>query len=343
MAGSSGAGYEGRVTLTSPRTTTKTLAPEAEEPAEEAVEATEITEVEAAQVEAPDQAHVADETDSEAANAEVRQLTEADLQRCIELDVGRDMGAEQRKWALLFEIGEIYGIEGENGELVATCALTHYGPRFATVSAVLVAAGHERRGYEARIMQHILGQASESTLVLHATPESRPLYERLGFHRFGAVEEHYGEFDPTGVQPGRSQPATPEDLLQLARLDHEVYGVHRTALVKRLPDFAERVRVLRNEEGLLTGYGALWRDGDMATVGPVLAPDIAGARDLITDLADGVEGPLRLELDHEGDDLSAWASGHGLKLAYTCSHMVLGGEPPMDQARLHSPLMCALG
>ena len=49
MAGSSGAGYEGRVTLTSPRTTTKTLAPEGEEPAEEAVEATEITEVEAAQ------------------------------------------------------------------------------------------------------------------------------------------------------------------------------------------------------------------------------------------------------------------------------------------------------
>lgn len=319
------------MTLTSPGTTTKTLVPEDED--EEA--AAELTE------ELAEAAPEAIET--EAANAEVRQLSEPDLARCSALSVSLDLGAQEHMWRLLFDIGEVYGIEDEHGELIAACVLTRYGARFATVSAVLVAAGHEGRGYEARVMRHILEQAKSSTLVLHATPESRTSYESLGFHRFGAVEEHVGVFDPTGLQPGRSQEATPEDLLQLARLDHEVYGVHRTALLKRLPSFAERVRVLRDEEGLITGYGALWRDADTVTIGPVLAPDLAGARDLITDLADGVEGPISLELDHEGDDLSAWASGHGLKLAYTCSHMVLGGEPPMDQTRLHSPLMCALG
>ena len=315
------------MTLTSPGTTTKTLAPEDEEadPIEAALESQ------------------SEQLTAEPSTAEVRQLGETDLARCSALGAGRGWGAEETKWGLLFAVGEVYGIEDENGELITACVLTRYGARFGTVSAVLVAEGHEGRGHEARIMQHILDQAKSSALVLHATPRERPMYEALGFERFGAVEEHVGRFDPTGLQPGRSQEASAEDLLQLARLDHEVYGVHRTALLKRLADFAERVRVLRDEEGLIIGYGALWRDEETATIGPILAPDIAGARDLITDLADGVEGPIRLELDHEGDDLSAWASGHGLKLAYTCSHMVLGGPAPMDQARLHSPLMCALG
>jgi GNAT superfamily N-acetyltransferase len=273
----------------------------------------------------------------------VVRLTEADLPRCGELGVTRDWGAEQRKWGLLFEVGEVYGIEDADGRLIATTALTRYGARFATISMVLVAQTHERRGYGTRIMRHVIDQATGATLVLHATPEGRPLYEKLGFRAFGAVEAHVGTFDATGTKTGRSRPAAPEDLLQLARLDREVYGVHRTALLKRLPRFAERIRVLRDADGLITGYGATWRGETGLNIGPLLAPDFAGARDLVADLLDGVEDELRLDIDAEGDDLSAWACGHGLKPVYTCTHMVLGGPAPMDQARLHSPLMCALG
>lgn len=280
---------------------------------------------------------------SETAAGSVVRLTEADLPRCGELGVTRDWGAEQRKWGLLFEVGEVYGIEDADGRLIATTALTRYGARFATISMVLVAQTHERRGYGTRIMRHVIDQATGATLVLHATPEGRPLYEKLGFRAFGAVEAHVGTFDATGTKTGRSQPAAPEDLLQLARLDREVYGVHRTALLKRLPRFAERIRVLRDADGLITGYGATWRGETRLNIGPLLAPDFAGARDLVADLLDGVEDELRLDIDAEGDDLSAWACGHGLKPVYTCTHMVLGGPAPMDQARLHSPLMCALG
>jgi GNAT superfamily N-acetyltransferase len=283
------------------------------------------------------------ETVAPGALTPVIRLTEADLPRCGELGVSRDWGAEKRKWSLLFEVGEVYGIEDADGRLIATTALTRYGARFATISMVLVAQPHERRGHGTRILRHVIDQAPGATLVLHSTPDGRPLYEKLGFRAFGAVEAHVGTFDATGTRTGCTQPAAPEDLLQLARLDREVYGVHRTALLKRLPKFAERIRVLRDAEGLITGYGATWRDETRLNIGPVLAPDFAGARDLIADLVDGVEDELRLDIDVEGDDLSAWACGHGLKTVYTCTHMVLGDPPPIDQARLHSPLMCALG
>jgi GNAT superfamily N-acetyltransferase len=275
--------------------------------------------------------------------APVIRLTEADLPRCSELGVSRGWGAEAAKWSLLFEVGEVYGLEDSDGRLIATTVLTRYGTQFATISMVLVAQTHERQGYGSRIMRHVIDRATGSTLVLHATAEGRPLYEKLGFRAFGAVEAHVGTFDATGTKTGRTQPAVPEDLLQIARLDHEVYGVHRTALLKRLPRFTERMRVLRDPEGLIIGYGAAWRGETRLNLGPIVAPDFAGARDLVADLVDGVEGELRLDIDAEGDDLSAWACGHGLKTAYTCTHMVLGGPVPMDQARLHSPLMCALG
>lgn len=343
MAAAPRAGYEGRVTLTS-----RNPAPAVQDAVEEIV-------VDGAEqleqlvngldgLETRDTATAGIGAAATAATSAVRRLTDADLRRCSELGVSRDWGAEQRKWGLLFEVGEVYGIEDEAGRLIASTVLTRYGQGFGAISMVLVAQSHERQGYGRRIVQHVVEQAPGATLVLHATPEGRPLYERLGFKPFGTVEAHVGVFDPTGARAGRSQAATPEDLLQLARLDHEVYGVHRTALLKRLPRFAERVRVLRNEEGLITGYGALWRGDGLMGLGPVVAPDVAGARDLITDLAEGVEDRLRLDVDVEGDDLSAWACGHGLKPSYACTHMVLGEGPvPMDQLRLHAPMMCALG
>lgn len=277
-------------------------------------------------------------------NAPVRRLdAAADRARCSELAVSRGWGAEERKWELVFEIGEVYGIEDESGGLIAASALTRYGAQFAALSRLLVAESHEHQGFGTRMLRHVIEQAAGATLVLHAKTAVRTTYEQLGFKAFGSVEAHIGTFDRTGTTTGGSEPALPTDVLQIARLDREVYGAHRTALIKRLPQFADKVRVLRGEGGLVTGYGAAWRNGESTVIGPVLAPDFAGARDLVADLADGVEGEIRLEVDHEGDDLSAWACGHGLKAVHACTHMALNGQPPMDLTRLHAPLMCSLG
>ena len=273
----------------------------------------------------------------------VFQVAESDRGRCIELAESRGWGAEERKWELLFEVGEVYGIADAEDRMIATAVLTRYGTQLAAVSMVLVAESHERQGYGTVIMRHVIEAAAGAVVVLHATQTGRPLYESLGFEPFGTVETHVGVFDPTGIKTGGTQQASAEDLLQIARLDHEVYGVHRTAVIKRLERFAEHIRVLRSEEGLITGYGATWRNGETTMIGPVLAPEFAGARDLIADLADGVEGEVRVDVDAEHDDLSAWVSGHGLKTSYACTHMSLGGAPPMDLTRLHAPLMCALG
>ena len=55
--------------------------------------------------------------------APVIRLTEADLPRCSQLGVSRGWGAEAAKWSLLFEVGEVYGLEDSDGRLIATACL----------------------------------------------------------------------------------------------------------------------------------------------------------------------------------------------------------------------------
>ncbi len=273
----------------------------------------------------------------------MRRLTAADRARCSALAVSHDWGTEEKKWELLFELGEVYGVEEPGGELIATSVLTRYGAELAAVSMVLVAKSHERRGFGTRMVRHALEQADGSCVTLHAVLPGRPLYEKLGFRPFTTVEAHLGTFDPTGANVGRTEEAGAADYAEIARLDRDAYGADRSALMARLPHVAERIRVLRGAGGGLTGYGATWRNGETTVVGPVVAPDVAAARDLVTDLAIDVEGPVRMDIDHEGDDLSAWACGHGLQPTYACTHMAHGRKIPIDQSRLHAPLMCALG
>jgi len=77
-------------------------------------------------------------------------------------------------------------------------------------------------------------------------------------------------------------------------------------------------------------------------VGPVVADTVDDAKTLIGDLAVGVEGELRV--DTYQDDLGSWLERKGLVERSSVDLMVHGAtDVPGDRARLHVPLMQALG
>ncbi|MDX3237872.1 GNAT family N-acetyltransferase [Streptomyces sp. ME03-5709C] len=281
----------------------------------------------------------------------VRRLTPADLPACSALAVGRDWGAEEHKWRFLLTHGTGYGIDAPDGEgLAATTVLTRYAGGLAAVSMVLVAARYEGRGLGRRIMTHVLAEAGDDTVTLHATDRGRPLYEKLGFRAVGTVVTHYGRFAPPvpadSADPGaaRPRPCTETDLPALLALDAEVFGADRSPLLRDLPRFAERV-VVAEEDGVLTGYASAWRNADTLVVGPVVAGDAAGARGLITALARDADTPVRLDLRAGAPgSLDGWAAEHGVAPAFPNTLMVLGDRDlPGDELRRHTPLMVALG
>jgi hypothetical protein len=267
-------------------------------------------------------------------------LTADDLDACLALAQDREWPPERHKWRLLFEIGTVYGVRDEAGRVIATTILTRYGAGLAAISMVLVAGSHGRRGIGRALMTQAISDAGGATVVLNATGYGRPLYERLGFVTVGETFTHIGHF--TGEGEGASRPATPADHVEIHRLDTEVNGADRRIVIERLPAFASQVRVVGRQQ-TITGYAATWPNHGNTVIGPVIAGSPAEARALIADLAMGVEGPVRLDLDGRHPELRAWAVERGLELRTSSVVMALRGPLPGDRSRWFVPMMQALG
>jgi len=271
----------------------------------------------------------------------ISRLDPSDLDDCLVLATSRGWAPEQRKWALLFDAGEVYGMRDPGGGLAGCVALTRYGEGLAIVGMMLVAERCGRRGLGGRLMEHALEAAGAATVFLYATVFGQPLYERLGFRALGTVTTSIGEF--TGARAGATRAATPADRAAIDALDAGAIGADRTRLLDGYLALAEQVRVLERD-GAVRGFAAGALNGGTLVVGPAVAPDAEAARALIADVAARAAGTVRLDLEQRDDGLLAWAARHGVAPQDTTALMVHGErELPGDRARLVLPAMLALG
>jgi GNAT superfamily N-acetyltransferase len=275
----------------------------------------------------------------------IQSLTTDDIPGCLALASDRDWLPEERKWQLLFDVGSVYGVRDQDGELAGVIGLTRYAGRLAVIGMLLVATRYGRRGLGRALMTQALAAAGDATVFLHATPDGRPLYEKLGFVPAGVSQTHLGRFAPTAPAsgPARSRPAGPGDLMAIRRLDALAQGIDRAQLVRRLPGFTEQLRVIERN-GTVTGYAGAFAGLRYVSIGPVIADRPGDAKILITDLAEAVSGPVRVDLEDRHPQLLEWAAKRGLAPADASGMMVLDGLPlPGDRRRCFAPLMRALG
>jgi GNAT superfamily N-acetyltransferase len=287
---------------------------------------------------------VTQQTDAVTADLPVRRLSAADLPGCLELAADRSWPREERKWRLLFEVGEVYGIDDPAGGLAGAVVLTRYGPGLAAIGMMLVAARYGRRGLGSRLMTHALGQAAGAVFYLSATGYWRPLYQKLGFTSIDVSVMHAGLLrgEPAGRPAGALRTATDADLESLTAIDAEVFGAARWNILTRIFSFGERV-VVAEDRGAITGFASAWRNVNNLVVGPVVVPDLPTACALICAVAGESDGPVRLDVLGRHAGLSEWAVASGLDARDETALMVHGGRLPGDRGRLFAPVSVAIG
>ncbi|WP_405599826.1 GNAT family N-acetyltransferase [Streptomyces sp. NBC_01410] len=277
----------------------------------------------------------------------IRRLTTDDLTSCADLSEDRGWPREEHKWGLLLTAGTGYGIDDPEGKgLVTACVVTSYGPGLAAVGMMLVAERYAGRGVGRRLMQHVVNEAGDIPLTLHATPYGQPLYEQLGFVETGRAEMVRGHLRaPESFPEARvtTRPATAEDLPAIVRLDAEVFGLDRTHMITRLPAFSDQLRVAE-EDGVLSGYAAAWPNMQTHVVGPLIARDTETAKALVASLAAGTDRPLRTDIDVRHEQLIAWVKEHGLEtVAFNTVMTYRIPDLPGDWTRRFAPLSVAAG
>lgn len=253
-----------------------------------------------------------------------RRLGAADLTACLDLAEDREWPREQRKWGILLDTGAGYGLDAPDGGLAAAGVLTTTGG-LASISMVLVAARFGRQGLGRRVMNHLISEAGDAVLSLFATSAGQPLYDALGFEVVGGCLRMSGQLHPDDGPRGVPAP----DPSVIYALDKAAYGVDRSVVLDGLLAAASHVHVVES------GYAIAIEYEDRTVIGPVVAPDEAGARALIRGLARSLgEVPVRIDPEDHHPGLASWLTSCGLRVGTPSPRMVLGGRALPGDASL---------
>jgi len=262
---------------------------------------------------------------------ELRRMTDADLPAAQALTDELRWPHRPADWELAFRHAEGFVAE-RDGQVVGTGLRFRWGPQAATIGLVIVAPAQQGRRIGHRLMSTLLDGLDGRRVRLNATMEGRGLYERLGFVRVGELRQHQGIAQPAplvALDSGwRLRPAGASDAPVLKALDVQACGMPRDALLDELLAEAESTVVL-DQGGEVRGFGLLRRFGRGHVIGPVVAPDVDGAKALIAHLVGSNGGRFtRIDIDLDSG-LGEWLEAMGLLRVDAPVRMQRGpAEPP---------------
>jgi GNAT superfamily N-acetyltransferase len=221
-----------------------------------------------------------------------------------------------------------------NGATTGVGLRWSFGRDVGTIGLVLVAPDRQGRGIGRALMKALIAQSEPRTLMLNATAEGLPLYEKLGFVSTGFVRQHQGRLAEGAVLPTAPavplRRATPADRAQLCALDAAVFGADRSELIGSL--LASGDAWLVDRAGQPAGFAILRAFGRGMIIGPVAASNEDDAIALVAAAAEAApSGVLRADIPANAERLSAWLTAAGLPAIDTVTVMLRGSWPATRQ------------
>lgn len=258
----------------------------------------------------------------------IRPMTEGDLADATELSSEQQWPHRDEDWALFLELGE--GLVAEqDGKVIGTTMAWRFGQDVATLGSVIVSNAAQGQGIGRKLMEGMIAQLGNRTIVLNSTEAGQPLYAKLGFAETGTTIFQYQGIVPdvplADLLPGdRVRPKGKADG-KLATLFSAASGMDRQALFHTLAANSRTVVLSRNNAP--AGFAMLRRFGRGWVIGPVVAPDADGAKALILHWLAVKQGSFcRIDIPGESG-LGPWFEELGLPCVGTVLTMARGPAP----------------
>ena len=261
-----------------------------------------------------------------------REMRHQDIDRAVEMSRALSWPHREEDWALFLQLGE--GIVAlDDDRVIGTIIGFPYGQKAAAVGMVIVDDAYQGKGYGRRLMQAMLDHLGDRTVMLQATVQGAPLYEKLGFVDCGVLHQHQGTVplaplaslrSGERIRPLGASEQSPGDLYSRAT------GTDRHSAMRALT--AQDRSVVLTRDDIPVGFALLRRFGRGWSVAPVIAPDSDGAKALILHwLAQNAGNFTRLDIT-EASGLSPWLEGLGLARVDTVRMMARGPLPETDES-----------
>ncbi|PGK42407.1 GNAT family N-acetyltransferase [Bacillus anthracis] len=236
----------------------------------------------------------------------VERLGKNDISCLISLAerIGWDYGLEEIYTVL--SSGIVYGIRNEKGEIIASAAIILYGEKLASIGMVIVHPDYKGRGIGKAITNSCIKSVSAQTpIMLIATDEGKPLYEKLGFRAVSYVSKYIcNSYNMNDYCIGNEEYMMNYeecDLEEIMKLDEYAFGTNRKVFLKKRIIQSEQCIVVKDKEQNVLGYGLSIQTPENKIIGPVVARNDAMAMRIVHYLAREHHGKLRIDVP-EGKD-----------------------------------------
>lgn len=220
-----------------------------------------------------------------------------DLPELLRLSRAQEWPHEEEDWRTILAAGEVFGHRSSASEMLSCAAMIPYGDSgsgpLVALGMIIVDSSARRQGLGQALMHEAIHRASSavasSPLQLISTRDGRPLYEKHGFLQIEDLYSYRKPATDTRVVPTdlkRDQELCPLDETlkdAIIALDAAAFGHSRNRMLQQRIAQAERGLVLF-DKAKPVGYGLLVQQGNLANLGPVIAPDDATALSIITGL-----------------------------------------------------------
>jgi len=168
-----------------------------------------------------------------------------------------------------------------DGRVVGTVATIIFEKRFAWVSMALVDPVMRGQGIGTKLLEQSIAHLDGchiASMKLDATPQGKPIYEKLGFKSEYGIERWMLKRPDASGSVARAEAPELEEALTL---DREVFGADRSGLLRSMAREAPEFVFQTRSGGELTGY-AFGRRGSRADqLGPWMARNEASAREIL--------------------------------------------------------------
>jgi hypothetical protein len=233
----------------------------------------------------------------------------------------------------------VYGHRNERGLIVSSSAIYVYGEALASIGLVIVREQCRRRGLGRAAVLKCLEQARGTPVMLVSTPDGLPLYESLGFRPVEAMQNLVA---PAGARlaAGDCRTIHASDLPAVLALDRTAFGAGRRAVLEN------RWKQAAGGALLPDAAGFAWKvfQRDRLIIGPVIAPDEAGALQLIGNLVAGHAGTIRMDVPARHAGLIARLVAAGFERRALRPLMLKNADSlPGDRSRLFAAATLASG
>lgn len=269
----------------------------------------------------------------------IKRLTGQDTAQLVALSASVGWDDTPEDIESLLAAGQVFGHKSADGQLLSSAAICVYGQgTLASLGLVIVHPSQQGLGLgRAVVLRCLASLPGQMPVMLAATPQGAPLYERLGFRRVATLAKVIcDEYQPPTERQERwlLSRLSETDLDRIVELDAQAVGAERRQLLAARIRQAKDAIVLTEPDGSITGFGLAVQGPENLLIGPVVAPDTEMALAIVERLAQG-QGKVRMDVPSSRQQFLSSLAGRGFQIVNTPPVMMLNAIALPGDATLH--------